>query len=171
MSNEQLATEKALQEKFHCLRARIAAHPFLSGLRAEHLETLSSYCMATEFEAGRKIFSEGEIANRFYLVEEGRVSLEVRAGEAEPLRIETIGPGGVLGWSWLFAPYTWHFDARALEPIKAIFFYGTRLREHCEEAPEFGYELLRRVAELATHRLNALQKRLVELSCAVRTGR
>jgi len=50
--------------------------------------------------------------------------------------------------------------------VKAIFFYGTRLREHCEEEPDFGYELLRRVAELSTQRLNALQKHLVELRCS-----
>ena len=164
MKSDQKATEKALQEKYHGLRARLAAHPFLTGLRPEHVETLSSYCMATEFEAGQKIFSAGEIANRFYLVEDGRVSLEVHSPEGAPLHVETVGPGGVLGWSWLFAPYTWHFDARALEPVRAIFLYGTRLREHCEEEPEFGYQLLRRVAELATQRLTAVQKRLVEAS-------
>src|SRR6266850_4480701 len=66
--------------------------------------------------------------------------------------------------AWLFPPYSWHSDARSIELVKAIFFYGTRLREHCEEDPRFGHELMQRVAEVAIARLNLLQKRVVELS-------
>jgi len=77
------------------------------------------------------------------------------------LDIQTVGPGDVLGWSWLFWPYTWRFDARALEPVKAIFFYGTRLREHCEEDPLFGYELMKRVAQVAIERLQIVRQLLL----------
>ena len=47
--------------------------------------------------------------------------------------IETIGAGDLLGWSWMFPPYVWHFTARAIEPTTAIFFYGSILREYCEK--------------------------------------
>jgi len=36
---------------------------------------------------------------------------------------------------------------------KAIFFYGTRLREQCEQDPAFGYELMKRTAEVVIKRL------------------
>ena len=136
------------------------AHPFLKGLGMDHLSTLSIYAMQTEFIPGQLILKQGDIANRFYLILEGKVALQAHNGEGT-VDIQTVGPGDVLGWSWLFWPYTWRFDARALEPVKAIFFYGTRLREHCEEEPLFGYELMKRVAQVAIERLQTVRQLLL----------
>ena len=58
--------------------------------------------MFAEFKAGETILHEGDSANRFYLILEGQVELESRAVEGETVRIQTLGPGDVLGWSWLF---------------------------------------------------------------------
>jgi CRP-like cAMP-binding protein len=69
----------------------------------------------------------------------------------------------VLGWSWLFPPYLWRFDARAATPTKAIFFYGTRLRELCEENHDLGYELMKRVSDIVIKRLQAARRELVEV--------
>jgi hypothetical protein len=61
----------------------------------------------------------------------GEVALESPCPKCDDERgtvlIESIGAGSVLGWSWLFLPYYSHFDARAVSPVKTIFFYGTRL--------------------------------------------
>jgi CRP-like cAMP-binding protein len=122
---------------------RLAAQPFLAGLPARQLEILAGEAMPAEFKADEKIFSEGGPANRFYLLLSGKVALELPgkeyADEREPLPIETIGANAVLGWSWLFPPYSWQFDARAVTPVKAIFFYGTRLRQQCEMDHDLGY--------------------------------
>ena len=76
----------------------------------------------------------------------GIVSLEAEAADRRTLPIQTLGPGEDLGWSWLFPPYLMHFAARALEPTRVILFYGTRLRQQCEEDHDFGYEIMKRVA-------------------------
>ena len=91
--------------------------------------------MKTTFEAGQIIFAEGETANRFYLIETGRIALEAGGEGREQVAIDVIGAGDLLGWSWLFPPYLWHFSARAVEPTNAIFFYGTVLREYCDADP------------------------------------
>jgi len=52
---------------------------------------------------------------------------------------------------------------------KAIFFYGTCLREQCEQDPAFGYELMKRTAEVVIKRLQAARKYLVELRTEGRT--
>ena len=69
----------------------------------------------------------------------------------------------MLGWSWLFPPYYWHFDARAIEPTDAVFFYGTRLREQSEEDPAFGYELMKRVAAIVIKRLQTTRMQVLQL--------
>ena len=136
------------------LATLIAEHPFLAGMRPAHLDVLADCAMQTEFAQGQLIFREGDLANRFYLIQQGRVALESR-GDERTVLVQTLGAGDVLGWSWLFPPYYWHFDARTVAPTKAIFFYGTRLRTQCEEDHEFGYELIKRMAEVMIRRLQA----------------
>ena len=139
----------------------IAEHPFLRALRPAHLRRLADSAMRMRYEADALIFREGDPANRFYLIEQGRVSLESHQKDEAPVAVQVIGPGDVLGWSWLFPPYYWHFDARALEPTTAIFFYGTRLREQCEQDHSFGYEMMRRMTQVVIDRLQATRKQLL----------
>jgi len=55
-----------------------------------------------------------------------------------------------------------HFSAWAIDPTRAIFFYGTRLREQCETNHELGYQLMKRIAQVVIQNLNATQQRLLE---------
>jgi CRP-like cAMP-binding protein len=146
----------------------MAALPFLEGLSPKQLQTLAECGMKSGFTAGEMVFCEGDLANRFYVILRGRVALESQTKGARPIRIETLGPGEVLGWSWLFSPYRWHFSARALEPVKAIFFYGTRLREHCEDDPELGRALILRMAQVMMKRLQATRRQLATAARALR---
>ena len=150
------------------LRERLAKHPFMKGLKPEYAELLAENAMTKTFEAGEKIFNEGAVANRFYLIEEGSVVLETCGAEGKGAAIETIGGGDVLGWSWLFPPFYWHFDARASEAVKCIFIYGTRLREACEADHAFGYELMKRLCQVVIERLQATRKQLLAVSAAHR---
>jgi CRP-like cAMP-binding protein len=144
------------------LYALIAQHPFFMGMIPGHLQQLAEAAIQLQFEEGENIFAEGSPANRFYLILKGKVVLEAEMADHNMLPVQTLGPGDDLGWSWLFPPYSMHFSARALEPTTAIFFYGTRLREQCEEDHELGYQLMKRIAEVATKCLHATQTRLME---------
>jgi CRP-like cAMP-binding protein len=122
--------------------------------------------MPAQFKADEFIFYEGDPANRFYLILEGRVSLEAPIDEdgfrKGAVQIETIGAGDALGWSWLFPPYYWHFDARALSPVKAIFFYGTALRDQCERDHDLGYELMKRLSGVVINRLQMTRQQMLK---------
>ena len=104
------------------------------------------------------------MANRFYLIESGKVALESSDGPDNPVVIETIGAGDLLGWSWMFAPYAWRFTAQAVEPTAAIFFYGTILREYCERDHSLGYELFKRMAPVMIKRMQNAREKLVLLT-------
>jgi CRP-like cAMP-binding protein len=140
----------------------IAAQPFFKGLRPEPLQVLADSAMRMEFAAGQIIFRQGDPANRFCLIESGKVAVELEALDREPILIQTIGPGKELGCSWILPPYCEHFTARALEPTKAIVFNRTRLRECCEENHHLGYELMKRMAEVMLHRIEATSRQLLE---------
>jgi CRP-like cAMP-binding protein len=150
---QKKAGPRKVQSAREELKSLIAAHPFAKGLSGLHLGALADYAMAAEFAPGEMIFHEGEIANRFYLLLSGEVLLESRTSGSEPVMIQTLGAGDVLGWSWMFEPYVWHFDARALKATQAIFFYGTWLREFCNLNPELGYGVIKRIAQVVIQRL------------------
>jgi CRP/FNR family cyclic AMP-dependent transcriptional regulator len=143
------------------IATRVALHPFLAGMSPAQLAILTDCAMATYFKKGQTILREGEFANRFYLVESGKVVLESGAGFNKPMVVEIIGPGDLLGWSWMFPPYVWQFTARALEPTTAIFFYGTILREYCEKDHSLGYELFKRMSVVMMKRLQAARKQML----------
>ena len=144
------------------LCALIEQQPFFKGLNAHQLELLTGSAMEMQFEPGQSILQEGSPANRFYLILEGKVVLESKLEEGGMIPIQTLGPGDDLGWSWLFPPHYLHFSARALEPTRTILFYGTRLREQCEQDHDLGYQLLQRIAEVVIQHLRATQQRLME---------
>ena len=77
--------------------------------------------------------------------------------------IETIEAGEVVGWSWLFPPYQWHFDARAVSLVRATSFDGVCLREKCEQDPAFGYDLMSRFTQVLIERLQWTRLRLLDV--------
>ena len=139
----------------------IARHPCFQNMKPEHLEILAKSTKEIEFEPEQIVFSEGEPANGLYLIQSGRIALEAHETTAETVLVQDIGPGGVLGWSWLFAPFVWHFRARAVEPTQAIVLNGAHLLIAAERNHEFGYELMKRVAQVAIQRLQATRKVLM----------
>jgi CRP-like cAMP-binding protein len=146
------------------IESQIKAHPFLEGLTLRQYQILADCAMQSRFKTGEAIFNEGDPANRFYLIQKGKVVLESRTLDGGVVPIQTLGPGEVLGWSWLFPPYSWHFGARAEEETDAIFIYGTPLRNECEADHELGYELLKRMAEVILARLQSARRKWLGLS-------
>ena len=142
----------------------LAEHPFLHGLKPQHQQMLAESAIRTQYRAGDFIFQEGEPANRFYLIQSGRVALESHLRDEPPVAVQVLGAGEVLGWSWLFPPCHWNFDAHVLEPTAAVFFYGTRLRVQCELDHEFGYEMMKRMAQVVIQRLQSTRRQLLEAS-------
>lgn len=144
------------------LLERIAQQPFFKGMSEQLVELLADSTMEMQFKPGDWIYRQGDTANRFYLILEGKVLIETEVKERSMIPIRTLGPGDDLGWAWLFPPHYMHFSASVIEPTRTIFFYGTRLREKCEANHELGYQLMKRVAEVVVRNLNATQQRLLE---------
>src|ERR1700730_17001302 len=143
------------------IEQRLAAHPFLKGMSPHHIDLLALSAMQTEFDAGQVIFRAREAANGFYLIESGTVVLEESVLDWEPVVIDVVSAGEPLGWSWLFPPYLWHFDARATEPCTAICLSGILLRQHRDDDLTLNNELTKRISEVVVRRLQAARGKLI----------
>lgn len=141
----------------------VAAHPLFQGLPVD-MSTLVAGCSRNVvFRAGELVIVEGQPADTVYLVRRGHASLEIRAPGKRPLVIETIGPGSVIGWSWLLPPYQWRFDVRATDDIGAIAVDASCVRAKAEADPAFGYELVKRLTAVVLERLQDARVRLLDL--------
>jgi CRP-like cAMP-binding protein len=135
--------------------AYFAAHPVFKDMAPDQLALIASFASTQQYAAQRRIFEHDKRADRFYVVKSGKVGIEVPSLGGEPMTIQTLGPGSVLGWSWLLPPYRWLFDARALIASEVVAVDGVRLLEACEKDPALGYQVLKRFAALMADRLNA----------------
>jgi CRP/FNR family transcriptional regulator, cyclic AMP receptor protein len=148
----------------------ISEHPFCTGLEPCYIDLLIACASNVQFERDHHLFRGGGEANQFYLILQGKVSLEIHSPQTPSLIRETVESGEVLGWSWLVPPYRWRFDARAVEPGSAIAVNGKCLRLKCEKNSLLGYELLKRTVEIMGPRLDATRFRLVDLYSAETLG-
>ena len=145
-------------------------HPFIQGLGEDHLKTLIGCAKNVRFQEGEYVIREGEAASKFFLIRTGRVALEVEVSGHGGLRIQTSGPGEVLGWSWLIAPYRWHYSGFAVADTRAISLDGECLRKKCEADSSFGYEMLKRLAEVMERRVEATRMQLIDMYGLTTTG-
>ena len=141
----------------------LAEIPFFAGIHPERLELLAGCASNVGFAAGDAIFRAGEPADTFYVIRRGTVAIELHAPARGALTMETLEAGEVIGWSWLFPPYRWHFDARALSAVRATAFDGACLRGKCEDDPALGYDLMKRFAQVFIERLKWTRLRLLDI--------
>jgi CRP-like cAMP-binding protein len=141
----------------------LSGHPFFEGLPRVDLELIVGCASNVRFEARQFLFRTGEEANEFFLVRSGRIALEVAPPGRASVAVQTLGEGEILGWSWLVPPYHWVFDARAIEPTRAIALDGKCLRAKCESDHDLGYELLKRFAHIMEQRLQAARLQLLDV--------
>lgn len=137
------------------LKPILAAHPFFKALSEPYLDTLTGCASNVVFPEGKYVFRAGEPANQFFLIREGRLAVEIH-NPGHQVVIQTVGAGDVLGWSWLFPPYQWHFDVRAVEQTRALAMDGQCLRTKAEADRNLGYEFMTRFAGIMVNRIEAM---------------
>jgi CRP-like cAMP-binding protein len=117
-------------------------YPLFRGLSEQHRQLLAQCSRRVSFDTGDKVVETGELTEGFYVVTSGAIDIE--SADTYPSEVgHTLGPGDILGWSWLFPPNYWQFNAVAKEPTEAIFFSTSRLCHACDKDRDFGFQLFK----------------------------
>lgn len=141
----------------------LSAQDVFAGLGPEDLALIAGCGHNAVFREGEYLFKEGGPADRFYVVRQGRVAIEIFVPDRGPLVVDTVERGDIVGVSWLFPPYRWQFDGRCVEAVRAVSLDGACLRGKCDDDPRLGYELMKRFAAVMHRRVESAQLRLVDL--------
>jgi len=140
----------------------LSGHAFFSKMDSSYLKFLSDSVTELRIKKGDVLFKHGNRADKFYLLRNGQISIQVPALMGPTLEIQTLGEDQILGWSWLIPPYMWSFQARAMEDSDLLEFDGSAILARCEEDPNFGYELFKRFAALMSERLDAARQKMMD---------
>jgi CRP-like cAMP-binding protein len=141
----------------------VREHRFFAGLDEPTLQLLAGCARNVVFKSGQYLFHTGEDANEFYLIREGRVALDVVAPGRSAITFQTVGPGEIVGVSWLLPPYKWMHDARAVDQVHAIGMDAKCLRGKCDADHDVGYEMMRRFLPVLVSRLQATRLQLLDV--------
>ncbi|WP_213456961.1 cyclic nucleotide-binding domain-containing protein [Rhizomonospora bruguierae] len=141
----------------------LAEQPFLAGMPGPWLSRLALHGHPAVRPAGNRLFHADGLADRFWLVRSGTVAVDLHVPGRGDVVIEAIGRTGVIGWSWLFPPYRWHFGAVAAELTAVVEFEAAGVRAMMAQEPAFGYDLTSRFLRVVADRLQVARVRLVDL--------
>lgn len=145
-------------------------------LGPDHLERVARIARRRDVASGVVLFREGEPADTFYLVIEGRVSLSLRVPGREDAIVGTLSSGELLGWSALLpasrasqgteegtSQRTWTATARTLAPTALLVIPGKDLVETCKLNHEIGYYVMRSALSVVAGRLRDTRLQLLDM--------
>lgn len=141
----------------------ILDHRFFAGLEEGFCRLVCGCAKNVRFEAGQHLFQEGEPADRFYLLRQGVVALQITSPERGAVTFQTLGEGEIVGVSWLIPPYRWSYDAKVLEPARAIAIDAACLRRKCEADHDLGYDMMKRFMPVLIERLQATRMQMLDV--------
>jgi len=145
------------------LRSALNELAFTQGLEPDQQDRIADIASARDWNVGVTVFREGDLDSNLYVVEEGRVAIEIAVPGRERLTILTVGPGEVFGWSSLFLQRAKTASARTVEPTRAVVLAADPLREICDADPRLGYLLTRRILDVVSERLKATRIQLLDI--------
>ncbi len=137
------------------------------GLTDEQLERIASLCTEETYSAGSLILKEGEPAEQFHILREGRVTLEmgIRMWPERPVRqmsVETLNAGQPFGLSALLESDNLTMSARALDNCRSIVLQGRDLLALMELDQAMACEINRGLSNVLASRLRYARLGLTE---------
>jgi CRP-like cAMP-binding protein len=135
----------------------------LRALTNTEVELFASAATELQVPGGEVVFEEGGSADAFYIVVEGKVGLVLTSPGKAPIVIQTLGPGDLLGVSWLFPPHRWNWKARAIVDTNLVAFDANVIRGELEKNRDLALEVLTVVASEVVDRLHRTRIQLLDL--------
>ncbi|MEX0797489.1 MAG: cyclic nucleotide-binding domain-containing protein [Acidimicrobiia bacterium] len=135
----------------------------LRALANTEVSLFESAASQLRVSAGEVLFDQDGSADAFYIVVEGRIGLELTSPGKNPMVIQTLGSGDLLGVSWLFSPHRWNWRARAMVDSELVAFDADVIRSAMEQNRDLALEVLGVVAGDLADRLHRTRLQLLDL--------
>lgn len=138
-------------------------HPFFWDMKPKYVDLIAGCGRNRVFKPDDWLAKEGDMADEFFVIREGRVAIETEFPGRGRVTLQTVDAGEIVGWSWVFPPYKWTFDLRARETAHVVALDGKCLRDKCDADKPMGYELMKRFSRIMAERLRAARLQMMDV--------
>ena len=152
-------------KKFKALRE----HKFFNGMDDEAVAAIADCGKLSEVDADTDLATEGDTAEVFFILIDGRVAIDTNVPGRPPTTLQTVSSGDVIGWSWVGAR-EWVFDVRTLTRCTLMVMDADQVMTLLEARPKLGFEIMRRLNHVMTQRLRATRLQLLDIYGQVSTN-
>lgn len=136
---------------------------FSADLPHQVLEQLAAASTTRQLPAKEYLFREGSENRNLYFIHSGKLALEMKVPGTGTVRILTLGPGEMVGWSSMLDQGKMTASVVAVTDAKVVVAPAAKLSELCETSHDFGYHLMRQMAGALSKRLVATRLQLLDL--------
>ncbi len=153
------------------LDQRLRRIPWFQRLRPEHFAALREITTLKDVLPGAVLFREGDPQDYLYIVLEGRVALEIYVPGRGRVRLLTLDPMEVFGWSSVVPQVRRRTaTAIALVPTRLAALDAQALLQLCETDPELGCLVMRRLSNVIAKRLLVTRLQLLDMYAQPHAG-
>lgn len=133
----------------------VKSMPFFEELSDEMIDRLAAVAELKAYPEGTFLDERKRSARYFYIILEGEISLQVESLTGKTVRLETITPGGAIGFSSLIdmAEKRYISDAKTLSPMKLLRFRADDIMLLFYQNFELGFLIMKKIALIAKMRL------------------
>ena len=137
--------------------------PLLASLSHTQRAALAGISTVETYESGHRLFDEGGVADRCWVVLSGCVVIDSTTPSSGRAALQSLGHGELVGWSWVVTPHRWHFVATVVTTTRALVVDTVRLRELADADPELGCLTALIMVRTLADRLQTTRIRLLDL--------
>jgi hypothetical protein len=128
---------------------RLRKVDILQGLAEGELESIAQYFEEENFSAGVTLCEEGNNADRLYVLEQGKLSINSRKGDQYDIDM----PGRIVGWSFLVPPFLYTASAVTKTASKVLMIKSPDFYYVIHKEPKMGMKVINNLAQVIASRL------------------
>ena len=136
-------------------------------LRPDQVKTISDVAEVVSYQAGDIVYSKGAIADHFYIVLEGQVSLRLPGHRGVSIQIDELTSGAIFGSCMCFQLFNYSLDARCTSDSRLLKIESTTLKELMDQDLVLGYAIQTQISRIYFQRyietMNKLQSIVMNL--------
>ncbi|MEN6318547.1 MAG: cyclic nucleotide-binding domain-containing protein [Syntrophaceae bacterium] len=139
---------------------------FFKGFTVAELQNFTDIAAEESYKAGVQIWKKGDPAQKFILLEEGKVlmTMDTYVGPNRPpmqVTVDVVTKGEAMGWSAVVEPYFYTLGSRCIDDSKLIAIDASKLRAILSADIVLGFKFIHATAKVIATRLTHTQIVLV----------
>ncbi|ABR35155.1 MULTISPECIES: Crp/Fnr family transcriptional regulator [Clostridium] len=131
--------------------------PIFENLNRDELVEIVNKINHKEFNKGDVIFTEGNIANTLYFINEGKIKLYKYTKDGKEQILHILSEGDFFGELELIKPSKYGFNSKAIEDAKICTLTKEEMKDIMMKNPEIGIKVLETVGERLSKVENLVQ--------------